>query len=185
VRAVRSAFLLNEAVRGIIHALKYRGWHALAEPMAARMGALPWPREVEEEVELLIPVPLTAARARQRGYNQAELLAASLARKTGRQCDGTLLQRRRSVRSQTTLHPDERRANVAGAFQVRPDGADRLAGEHVLLVDDVWTTGATALACTEALLNAGARAVSVSTFARAVPELERLRHRVGSAATSA
>jgi predicted amidophosphoribosyltransferase len=82
-----------------------------------------------------------------------------------------LLLRVRSTGSQTTLHPSERRANVAGAF--RAAAGTRLAGEHVMIVDDVWTTGATALACGEALLLAGARAYSVVTLARALPELDR------------
>ncbi len=69
------------------------------------------------------------------------------------------------------MHPDERRANVAGAFA--PAARVSLAGEHVLLVDDVWTTGATALACADALFSASARAVSVVTFARALPGLDR------------
>jgi predicted amidophosphoribosyltransferase len=71
------------------------------------------------------------------------------------------------------LHPTERRANVAGAFEVTRNGADRIISQHLLLIDDVWTTGATALSCADALLTAGARAVSVLTFARALPELER------------
>ncbi|HYJ79326.1 MAG TPA: phosphoribosyltransferase family protein, partial [Longimicrobiaceae bacterium] len=95
------------------------------------------------------------------------------AARTGRVADGTLLVRTRATATQTALHPSERRANVAGAFAVPAGRAAELRGEHVVLVDDVWTTGATVLACVEALLEAGARVASVATFARVVPELER------------
>ncbi|HEX2090961.1 MAG TPA: hypothetical protein VHG28_01115, partial [Longimicrobiaceae bacterium] len=92
---------------------------------------------------------------------------------TGRATDPGLLVRERATDTQTALHPAERRANVAGAFTV-PDGRrGALPGEHLLLVDDVWTTGATAVACARALLGAGARVVSVVTFARVQPELDR------------
>ena len=84
-----------------------------------------------------------------------------------------MLVRTRSATTQTGLHPAERRANVAGAFAVPAERGTRLAGAHILLVDDVWTTGATALACAEALWEGGARVVSVITFARALPDRRR------------
>jgi ComF family protein len=134
------------------------------------MAALALPSEAEEEIRFVVPAPLSGVRMRQRGYNQAELLARSVASRRGWTCIPDLLVRARSAETQTALHPSERVANVAGAFQVRPRYADLLPMEHVLLVDDVWTTGATALACGDALLIAGARAFSVLTFARALPE---------------
>jgi ComF family protein len=173
VRAVRSAFLLGDEARALVHALKYAGWSALAAPLARRMAELPLPDDVRAEARLVVPVPTSPARLRERGYNQAELLAAEYAARTGRSADPGLLLRTRASKTQTTLHPGERRANVAGAFSVPPERADSLAGEHLLLVDDVWTTGATARACARTLLEAGARVVSVVTFARVLPELER------------
>lgn len=175
IRAVRSAFVMGETARKLVHALKYRGWAALAHPLAARMAALPFPEDVEEEARLVVPVPTSATRVRERGYDQAALLAEGFAARTGRIVAPELLARTRSGGTQTALHPDERRANVAGAFAVPLGRRGGLRGEHVLLVDDVWTTGATAVACAEALLDAGARVVSVATFARAIPELERWR----------
>jgi ComF family protein len=145
--------------------------------MARRMAALPWPDEVAQEVRLVIPVPLSNTRARQRGYNQAAVLAAAVAALRGWTCADAVLERGRSSGSQTALHRGERRANVAGAFRVAAGGGARIAAQHLLLVDDVWTTGATALSCSDALLDAGARAVSVLTFARALPEFERLDRR--------
>jgi ComF family protein len=162
---------MDEPVRNMIHALKYGGWTAVAGPLAQRMAALPFPEDVREEVRIVVPVPTSAVRLRERGYNQAALLAEALARRMSRTHEPDVLVRQRSMGTQTTLHPDERRANVAGAFT--PAAGVSLAGEHVLLIDDVWTTGATALACVDALLSAGARVVSVATFARAIPGLDR------------
>jgi ComF family protein len=173
VRAVRSAYLMLDPVSRMVHALKYRGWEAAGSPMGLRMAGVPLPADVEDEARLVVPVPVSKSRLRQRGYNQAELLAAAFAQATGRTCEARVLARIRATESQTALHPDERRANVAHAFTV-PTGAGReLHREHVLLVDDVWTTGATAIACAETLLAAGARAVSVLTFARALSGLRR------------
>ncbi|MDQ3388809.1 MAG: ComF family protein [Gemmatimonadota bacterium] len=175
VRAVRSAVFLEERARSLLHALKYRGWSALAAPLAARMAELPLPIDVMEEAEIVVAVPTSRVRLRERGYNQAALLASSYALRTGRRAEPGLLVRGGSAGTQTSLHPDERRANVAHAFSVPPPRRAELAGAHLLLVDDVWTTGATALACAHALLEAGARVVSVVTFARVLPELECLR----------
>lgn len=173
LRVVRSAFVLGETPRRLVHALKYRGWTALAAVMAERMARLPLPLDVREEARVVVPVPVSAARLRERGYNQAALLADVLAARMRWRLVPDLLERARSVDSQTALHPAERRANVAGVFRARPGRSGALRGEHVILVDDVWTTGATSLACATALLDAGARVVSVLTFARAVPELAR------------
>lgn len=173
VRAIRAAFLMGKEVKAICHALKYRGWEGTAEPMAQRMAEMAWPRDVDDEAKLVVPVPTSQARLRERGYNQAALLAQAFAKKTHRTASPDVLVRTKQTSTQTALHPGERRANVARAFAV-PDGhAAELKGEHVILVDDVWTTGATALACSQALLDAGARVVSVATFARVIPELER------------
>ncbi|HEX5520521.1 MAG TPA: ComF family protein [Longimicrobiaceae bacterium] len=174
VRAVRSVCSFAGPAKEIVHALKYGGWTAVAEPMARRIAALSLPRDVEDEARIVLPVPLSAARLRERGYNQAELLAGAIARRTGRRCAPEALLRTRRTHTQTSLHPSERRANVAGAFAVPAPHRATLAGEHVLLIDDVWTTGATAVACTEALVAAGARVVSVLTFARTLPD--RARH---------
>ena len=173
VRAIRSPYAIGHVPRRIVHALKYGGWEVVAEPMARRMAAMEFPRETAEEAGIVVPVPTSAARLRERGYNQAALLARGFAARTGRVPREDLLLRTRATATQTTLHPGERRANVARAFAVPAGRAAELRGRHVILVDDVWTTGATALSCVEALVEAGTRAVSVATFARVVPELER------------
>jgi ComF family protein len=170
LRAARSACLLRPPADTLVHELKYRGWHRLAEVMGTRMATVPLPADVARETRLVVPVPTTALRLRERGYNQAELLARAVAR-ASRRTAFCGLRRGTGASSQTTLQPAARRANVAGAFAAQ-DGAEAdLAGEHVLLVDDVLTTGATVIACCGALVEAGARCVSVLTFARATGRL--------------
>jgi ComF family protein len=173
VRSLRSAYLLEGPAHRLVHGLKYGGWHCVAEPMGQRMAQVDLGEEAEEEVTLVVPVPLSAVRMRQRGYNQAELLAAVVARVRGLELRPELLERHRAGESQTALHPAERLANVAGAFRVPVEASAVLRRQHVMIVDDVWTTGATTLACASALRAGGARAVSVLTFARALPELRR------------
>lgn len=167
IRVARSAVLLHPPADRIVHQLKYRGWRALAGFIGERMARISLPHDVAEEARMVVPVPTTRRRAAERGYNQAQLIARSFARCTGRECRDLLI--RGSARgSQTNLQPAARRANVAGAFQA-VHGAERtLAGAHILLVDDVLTTGATAGECARVLCGTGARCVSIVTFARAL-----------------
>lgn len=169
LRCVRSAYQMDGPPRNLVHALKYGGWRSVAVDMGSRMAAVQLPLEAREEVGWVIPVPLSRVRLRARGYNQAETLSRVVAAAAGWRHGVDFLERTRATDSQTALHPTERRANVAGAFRVRSGRERELRREHVLLIDDVWTTGATALACAAALTVAGARAVSVLTFARALP----------------
>jgi ComF family protein len=114
----------------------------------------------------LIPVPLGRRRLRSRGYNQSERIAAALGACTGLPMRVDLLQRVRETRTQTALTPEARHANVAGAFHAAP-----AQGLELVLVDDVFTTGATLAAAGAALVAAGAERVEAVTFARAVVEL--------------
>lgn len=165
VRAARSACLLLPPADRIVHQLKYRGWSALAAPMAERMTTITLPPDVAEAT-LVVPVPTTSIRRRQRGYNQAELLARQFAQLTRRQLFAGL-ERSAAATSQTSLQPAERAANVSSAFRAAAGASRGLQGAAVLLVDDVLTTGATAGECTRVLVEAGARSVSIVTFARA------------------
>jgi ComF family protein len=113
---------------------------------------------------VVVPVPLHPRRRRQRGYNQAELLASALARRAGLVVHADALARRKETLPQTGLSAAGRRRNVAGAFWVRRRA--RIHGKTVVLVDDVYTTGATSRACAAALQQAGARAVRLLTVAR-------------------
>lgn len=125
------------------------------------------PSDTEEEARFVVPVPTTSTRLRERGYNQAERLAAAFAQLTHRTLLPVLM-RAGAATTQTVLQPAARGANVAGAFRVVEDGARRIRGEHLILIDDVLTTGATARECTRALIEAGARCVTLITFARAL-----------------
>jgi ComF family protein len=155
---VRSAVWLDGGTRQAVHRLKYDGWWRLSESIALAMQRLGPLRGGG----LLVPIPLSARRRRKRGYNQSEHLARGLAQLTGLSVDPNRLRRIREAGSQTALSPQVRRANVAGAFHASPS-----AGVRVVLVDDVFTTGATLSAAAEALTAAGAHEVVAVTFARA------------------
>ena len=157
LRRVRSAVWLDESARLAVHRLKYEGWWRVAEPLAEAMRGLePLTGRIS-----LIPVPLGARRARERGYNQSERIAAALARRIGLPVRTDLLSRTRETRTQTTLTPEARRANLAGAFV-----AGEVRGLALVLVDDVFTTGATAHAAALALKRAGTASVDVWVVAR-------------------
>jgi ComF family protein len=156
---VRSAVWLKEGAHNAVHQLKYLGWWRAAEAMAEAMAGL---EPLTGQVSLL-PVPLGARRLRTRGYNQSERLANALSARTGLAVRTDILSRRRDTGTQTALTPDARRANVAGAFAAR--GA---SGVRVVLVDDVFTTGATLAEAAAALHAAGAARVEAVTFGRAV-----------------
>jgi ComF family protein len=149
----------------LIRVFKYRGVLALKDFLATCMA-----RTAREEFELgeiqaIVPVPLHRSRERERGFNQSAVLARVLGRQLGLPVREALLLRHRKTRPQTGLTFAQRRQNVRGAFSVRPGVAiDNL---RILLVDDVYTTGATAHACAKALRRAGARSVVVLTIARA------------------
>ncbi len=168
VRAVRSACWMHRGTgANIVHALKYGGWHALAVEMAERMARLAWPLDVLEERTALVPVPLAASRQRERGYNQSERLARSLATLWNLPVWCDVLERGRATETQTRLTPGERLANVSGAFRVPTVAEQALRNAHVVIVDDVVTTAATLNACAAALLAGGARILSYVTFGRA------------------
>ncbi|MBX6330654.1 MAG: ComF family protein [Gemmatimonadaceae bacterium] len=168
VRAARSVCWIPGRTGGaIVHALKYGGWRAAAEGMADRMARLAWPRDVIEERAALVPVPLAPVRERERGYNQSALLAHALGARWHLPVWPRCLERTRATVSQTRLTPDQRRHNVSGAFRAAPGTAPRLRGAHIVLVDDVITTGATLVACATTLFDAGARIISIVTFGRA------------------
>jgi ComF family protein len=151
-----------------VHALKYDGWAELAVEMGRDMAAVTLPEEASGEGSVVVPVPTTAKRVAQRGYNQAALLAGSVSRALGKPLVSGL-RRPREGTTQVALHPSERRANVRGAFVPKPDIGGVLDGAHVVLVDDVLTTGSTAVAAASALSELGASGVTLVTFARALP----------------
>ena len=196
---VRSAVWLGNEARDIVHHLKYQSYTLLAGVVADKMQRLPKPAGGL----ILVPVPLNPKRLRTRGYNQAEVIAQVLAARWRCGVDSDLLVRIRDTKTQTQLTPDERRANVGGAFcAAPPPTSPRLGAEggeenldreispsppspstsvtepakaaSIILVDDVLTTGATLVAAASALQEAGWSSVGAVTFARAVPFVVRV-----------
>jgi len=175
VRAVRSVcWAASGSGRNIVHALKYGGWSAVAEGMAARMARLSWPRDVLEERAALVPVPLAGARERERGYNQSERLASALGSWWDVPVWRDVLVRSRETATQTRLTPEDRLRNVRGAFGATQEARERLRGAHVVIVDDIVTTAATLNECASALHDGGARILSYVTFGRAPAIGDRL-----------
>ncbi|WP_454918043.1 ComF family protein [Xanthobacter sediminis] len=162
----RAAVLFTDVARDLVHDLKYADRLDVAAPMA-RLMALAG-RELIAEADLIVPVPLHPLRLWRRRFNQAALLARHLAPSEGSRVRTDLLRRRRATPSQTRLGRQERQANVAGAFAPCGDAASALPGRRILLVDDVYTTGATLDACARALRRSGAAHVDALTFARVV-----------------
>jgi ComF family protein len=167
LHAARSACHYRDPAARLVRALKYQGWSVAATALAESMARVSLPPDVELEARICVPVPTTAARRRQRGYDQAVLLADAYAARTGRVVR-SVLRREGNARTQTALQPAARGANVAGGFQPDARLVAEIAGAHVLLVDDVLTTGATAAECARTLVAAGVRRCSLITFARAL-----------------
>jgi len=152
-------------VRAALHALKYAGERRLAQPLGHAL-ATRW-RHAGAGGELIVPVPIHAARARERGFDQAVLLADVAAAELGLP-SAAILERHRPTARQFDLDRGARSGNVAGAFRLvaGAQGNRPLQGRWIVLVDDVVTTGATLVACAETLLMAGAAGVSALTVAR-------------------
>ncbi len=164
LQIVRAATLYVEPLRRFIHLLKYEQRPDLAPPLArylmAALQHADWDA-LRPTFEVLAPVPLHRTRRAARGYNQSELLAAGLSQRSGIPLAADLLERIKPTRSQVGLTPAERQANVGDAFVASP----ACQGLHILLIDDVYTTGATLTACAQAALAAGARQVCGLTLA--------------------
>jgi len=154
----------------IVREMKYRNKAWYADTLSSFMASKYFSEADNETGELpafdfLVPVPMGAAKMAKRGYNQAELVARGLSRRTGIPFLKKALLRVRETDVMSALSESERKTNLEGAFSVPYDIMKTIAGKKILLADDVYTTGSSANACAEALLDAGAKSVSVIVFA--------------------
>jgi ComF family protein len=175
-RAARSLYLFDGPVRQATYRLKYHGKTALAAPLASLLHDYLQRQDAGQPhipvatLAAVVPVPLHPWRRYRRGYNQSALLARELARRL--HCGyGDVLRRTRYTSSQVGLSVKQRAANVQGAFAVRGELLRRCnaQGKPVLLIDDVFTTGATVRECTRVLQQADIADVYILTLARQLP----------------
>ncbi len=165
-RERRFLFTLSPALSTLIHGFKYHHRRRQAAYLCACARRRSDLSEWIAGFDALVPVPVHAVRRRERGYNQAEIIASGLAASTTVPVWPKALSRRRATRSQTRLSKGERGRNLDGAFSAAPG---LVRGKRLLLIDDVYTTGATTEACAASLLAAGAAEVAVFALARVEP----------------
>jgi ComF family protein len=165
-RKARAFGVYNGSLMAAIHRLKYGGKTSLSKPLGALAKETFYQFWEAGSIDLLLPVPLHIKRLRERGFNQAHLVNKKWAGPEGVPFDGLTLSRNRWTEPQTSLTRAERRKNVKGAFSVRHP--NKAKGRRILLVDDVFTTGATVNECSRVLMKAGAESVDVLTLARTV-----------------
>ncbi len=162
----RSALVYDDITSRLILSLKRRGnrngLSVFAEFLTSAAG------DVLTTADLVIPVPIHSRRLAMRGFNQAGWLAAALKDKLSLPYDEFCIRRVKATPSQGHLNARQRRANVAGAFKLTKRGAERIAGKRIILLDDVYTTGATLTACARTLQRARPANLDVVTFARVV-----------------
>lgn len=149
----------RDSLEKVLHALKFEKHDFLDDALAGLLEE----SLRDRDFDAIAGVPMSAAKERKRGYNQAELLARALGRRIDVPCD-MLLTRRREKAAQSLLPKHARAANVRGAFQASPSSK----GKSILIVDDICTTGETLRACANALVRAGASRVCAVTVAKTV-----------------
>jgi ComF family protein len=162
----RAGARYGDVVREALHALKFKGRRGLAGPLGDLIVEAVGTHLPVGSPDLLVPVPLHPRRQRERGFNQASLLARRLGHVWSLPVREDVLVRMVATASQTALESDARRSNVRNAFRVRRPEA--VTGRHAVIVDDIMTTGATASECVLTLRTAGAATVGVLTVARVV-----------------
>lgn len=162
-RRGRAAVTFNDLAAHLVHRLKYQDTQEAGLAMARMMAAAG--RALLAEADVLVPVPLHRRRLWQRRYNQAAVLAHAVSQASGVPVRTDVLLRVASTQPQVGLDAAARHKNVRAAFAVAAEHLAQVQGRRVLLIDDVRTTGATAAACTQVLLAAGAAQVEVLTFA--------------------
>ena len=162
----RSALVYDDASRNVILAFKH------ADQTLSVTSFIPWLNragsDILEKADYLVPVPLHRWRLLRRRFNQSGLVAQYLSKDTKISCLLDALLRTRATVTQGYLHANQRKKNVKNAFAVNPKHIERIKDKHLVLIDDVYTTGSTVSECTKVLLKAGAASVCILTVARVV-----------------
>ena len=166
--AARAVLLYEEPAKTLIHRFKYQGKTAGLTSISRLMGHLPHLADFVDDIDSILPVPLHSSRLRERGFNQAQLLARALFPKD-RRLRADVLRRIRATQPQTGFDGIARRRNLKNAFAVT--GPEHIRGKIILLIDDVFTTGTTADECAKTLKKSGAAEVRVLTLARVNEDL--------------
>ncbi len=162
---IRAAVAYSDIARSVVLRLKYGGRTAFAETAARHMARL-----MPADADLIVPVPLHRWRLWSRGFNQAALIGQALGRLSGKPCDVDLLKRRRATPMLRGLGRRARAKAVKGAFAIGAEDRAVFKGKAIVLVDDVYTSGATTDACTAQLLRAGASSVTILCWARVLAD---------------
>jgi ComF family protein len=166
----RAVGLYEKTLLTAIHLFKYRGKIGIGEVLGSVMADFAGRQWDMTVFSLIIPVPLHRKRLRERGFNQAVILARQIAKRFSLPLDFMTLRRERFTAPQVGLGREERSANVRKAFAVRKP--EKIAGRRILLVDDVTTTGSTLTECASVLMKANAEAVAILTLARALHDTD-------------
>jgi len=169
---IRSASLMEGVGGKLVHLYKYQGWKTLAGVLALNIVSSRWSDREFWDADLLLPVPISLVRRRERGYNQSEILAEEISALVGIPVGRGFLERVSWKRPQVGLSYEDRLRNVFNAFHVPDNMKDRLTGGRVIIVDDVITTGATIHACYQALVKGRVGKVSCVSFGRAENHVE-------------
>ncbi|SJZ44372.1 ComF family protein [Selenihalanaerobacter shriftii] len=161
----RSVALYSGGIPDYIHDFKYEGRQALAQPLGKLLGIYGLEFYDRQKLDLIIPVPLAEEKFKNRGFNQAYLLAKEVGGCLDLPVDNRVLKRAVNTASQSKLSLLERKENVNSVFYCEPEKTKDIKGKNILLIDDIYTTGSTVNECSKVLLRAGAKEVSVLTLA--------------------
>jgi ComF family protein len=162
--SARAVFSFETVILEAIHRFKYKRDFFIGETLASYMAGFPFSDIDFSQYSLILPVPLHIKRLRERGFNQSLILARAIGKKHKIPVDFSLLKRHKFTETQTGMHKNERKLNIKGAFEVI--NKKKIAGQNIILADDVYTTGSTVNECSKVLLKAKADRVAVLTLAR-------------------
>jgi ComF family protein len=160
----RAVFSYETIILEAIHRFKYKRDLSTGETLASFMADFSFPDINLADYSLIVPVPLHVKRLRERGFNQSLILARAIGKERRIPVNFSLLKRHKFTSTQTASHKKERQQNIRGAFEVTDK--EKIAGQNIILVDDVYTTGATVNECAKTLIKAKARKIAVLTLAR-------------------